>query len=265
MDAFAEFLKKLVYQGLEGFGRYYSVYRAYVESNEDPDNLNRLQLRIPIISSQKALSNWIHPKGNFAGKDYGFQCLPQKGDVVYVEFEHGDLSKPLWSHGYFIKGEKPTFKNSNIKDNYWFRTPKGHTVELDDTNSVIRLTHKGGDVLELNNKGISLVLGKLSKISLGSLDGSAEPAVLGDKLTTTLNKIQEIQTKQLTLITNIIAQISAKSTQDVASAAAVGITGWPSVVTALATLSADITQIATGIGELVIDIELIHSQKITLD
>jgi hypothetical protein len=175
MDSFGKFLDAITRYGFEKIGLYYSSYRATVYSNEDPDSLNRLQLIIPHISSDP-LPAWVFPKSNFAGKEYGMQVLPQKGDLVKVEFEYGNPKKPLWLHGYFGEKEKPTGDNYKDVKNYWFRTPSGNLVELYD-DECIRLTDQWGNILVLNKNGIS----QISKnISQGTLDKSAQPGVLGD-------------------------------------------------------------------------------------
>lgn len=44
-----ESAKTITEQGLESLGRYYSVYRAMVVNNTDPDHMNRIKVAIPEV------------------------------------------------------------------------------------------------------------------------------------------------------------------------------------------------------------------------
>jgi hypothetical protein len=67
------------------------------------------------------------------------------------------------------------------------QTTSGHRIELDDKegSEVIRITDKFGNIIEMNSNGISQIA---DKISQGSLNNSAEKAVLGETLKTLLNE-----------------------------------------------------------------------------
>lgn len=187
-NPFFAFFKDLVYLGLESFGRYYSCYRAYVNDNEDPDKLNRLKLIIPQLNGQNIYHYWAWPKNNFAGKNYGIQLLPQKGDVVWITFEQGKPEYPIWEHGYFATDEKPTDdEDLNDPNCYWMITPKGIRLKLNDTKNYISIYNRSGDEVRLTENGVSIIASK--SISLGSLDSSKEPGVLGDTLYDLLTKM----------------------------------------------------------------------------
>lgn len=140
MNLLQQVFENIVYNGLESLGRYYSSYRGYVIDNEDPDNMSRVKVRIPAITRKNDHPVWAYPKNSFAGKDYGMQLLPQKGDIVWVEFEHGDPKFPLWTHAHFTKGQKPSeFSTPQI---YGFKTPKGQLIIIDDRDGVEKIIVK---------------------------------------------------------------------------------------------------------------------------
>ncbi len=180
-------LRAITYNGLEVFGRYYSSYRAWVYSNEDPDNMGRVQLVIPHINGSQVYKYWAYPKGVFAGENYGSQVLPQKGDLVWVEFEGGSPSVPIWQHGYFGKKEVPKDEDLNDKQCYWFLTPKGNLVKLHDTKNLIHIKNTGGAYLEINESSISFVTP--GGISLGKLNTSKYKGVLGEELKDILSEL----------------------------------------------------------------------------
>ena len=127
---FRDFIFTLLYRGLEHFGKFYSAYRGYVVDNNDPEKLHRIKVRIPVVTKEKTHTKWIFPKNLYGGKDHGIQLLPEIGDLVWVEFEHGNTEFPIWSHGHYGIGEKPVeFVNSKV---YGFKSPKGQLVVIDD-------------------------------------------------------------------------------------------------------------------------------------
>jgi hypothetical protein len=189
MSALAQLFNQLIVSGFEKFGRYYSSYRGFVVRNDDPSGYGRLQLKVPQIYGSQTFEYWAWQKNCFSGEGYGMQCIPPLGSMVYVEFEFGDPKKPIWSYGHFGKNtngqnEKPQ-ELENI-NNFWFKTPGGHLVELDDTNKVVRLTNTNGKYLEITDNGISFVS---DVISLGKSGGSAEPIPLGNTLKGLLERL----------------------------------------------------------------------------
>lgn len=180
-------VKTIVHGGLESFGRYYSSYRAFVVDREDPEKLSRIKVIIPQITGDNIYNYWVFPKNVFSGQNYGSQVLPQRGDLVWIEFEGGHPEVPIWSHGHFGKKEKPKDDDCEDYDTYWFKTPKGHLVILNDTKNLIRIKSNLGDTIEINEKAISLVTDR--KISLGSLDTSQYKALHGETTRDTLRAI----------------------------------------------------------------------------
>lgn len=137
------FFENLLYQGLEAIGRYYSMYRGHVVDNEDPDGLNRLSIIVPSVSGNKTHPTWAYPRNSFSGNDYGMQVLPQKGDLVMIEFEHGDPKFPIWSHAHFTQEEKPEeFVSPQV---YGFKSPKGQIIVIDDRDDVEKIIINHGE------------------------------------------------------------------------------------------------------------------------
>lgn len=190
MKQLLKFIHDFLKYGLEHFGLYYSTYTGYVYDREDPEHMSRLRLVIPTVTGSDVLNEWAFPVGVFAGNGYGTQVIPQRGDVVKVRFYMGKISKPQWEHGYFARGEKPI--DIQGYDNYWFKTPSGHLIIIDDKENTIKIEHNQGNYIYINNNAISLVRNN-KKVSLGKLDNSDEPAVLGNKNEEALNKILSIQ------------------------------------------------------------------------
>lgn len=187
---FVRMLRAMFEHGFENtVGKYYSIYRAIVMDNDDPENLGRLKLIIPTVSGNQGYDYWAFPRNVFSGKGHGVQVVPQKGEMVWVEFEGGEPEVPVWSHGHLAREDAPTDDTElTDKDCYWFITPKGHKVKINDTKNTITIKHKDGQYVQFTEDSISLVSDKA--ISHGSLDKSNYHHVLGEELQNELNKIQ---------------------------------------------------------------------------
>jgi hypothetical protein len=239
--ALIDIVHVLVREGFEKFGRYYSDYRGFVFDNEDPDGLARVQLVIPEITGPQPLNIWAWPKGVFSGVGYGSQVIPKKGEMVWVSFEKGNPRAPMYvlgHHGYSPDGKTPE-KPERLKDikNYWFMTPEGQGIELDDTKKEI-------------------ILSIIGKFKLG--DGEVtEPAVLG----------HELQTKLEALCDEISAACAKAQSMNTAVAiitvpTAVGPSGVPVNAASFTQLSADFAAIKVNVDQIKAEIEIILSETI---
>lgn len=118
--------------GFEYFGLYYGTYRGFVIDTRDPDNLGRLKLNVPQISAKNIMQTWAWPRGLVASKDFGEFIIPPKGSMVWVSFENGDPSHPLWEGGGWSKGNAPQEAKKSPPDNRVIKT-KNWILEMDDT------------------------------------------------------------------------------------------------------------------------------------
>lgn len=166
-------------EGMEGgMNRFYSKYRAIVHDNNDPEKRGRLMLIIPEITMDQPFEEWVSSSGGFAGKDYGMQLLPQKGDTIWVEFERGHPEKPLWGHGYHGEGEYPKDEDFEDPATIWFKSPGGTKIAINDTKGYLYIIFKGEKQgILVNKNGTSIIDDK--KIFLGSRDKAAEPIIKG--------------------------------------------------------------------------------------
>lgn len=111
-------------------------YRGIVAERNDPEQLGRLQLKVPSLLGD-AITGWAWPVSPFAGAGTGFFFVPRVGDLVWVEFAEGDLEQPLWTGGGWAKPdgkvEVPEDALGSYPDQYVLRTPSGSVIILDDT------------------------------------------------------------------------------------------------------------------------------------
>lgn len=176
----ATIVERIMYRGLETFGRYYSCYRGKVIRVDDPEGQDRIRVFVPKVA-RSTLPAWAYPKNQFSGQGYGTHWLPKPGDTVWVEFQMGDPRFPIWSHGHFGTGEKPEeFEKSLL---YGVKTPSGHLVYIDDENNTIAIKHKAGFQIEITEDEIKLN------------GGNTGPLI---KLTNLLESINRLENRMIT-------------------------------------------------------------------
>ena len=124
-------------------GRYFGKYRGTVTSNADPTKRGRLKVKVAAVLGD--LEVWALPCVPYAGKDVGFLALPPEDAGVWVEFEAGDTSFPIWVGCFWADEEAPEEANPDVKA--WIT--KSLTIRLDD---------KEDDVLVKNGSGVSVAL-----------------------------------------------------------------------------------------------------------
>lgn len=91
-------IEDLLQQVLERLeSRYYGKHRGYVSDVNDPLNLGRIRARVPRLLGESTQTGWAMPCAPYAGPDQGFFAVPDVGAGVWMEFEGGDLSRPIWT------------------------------------------------------------------------------------------------------------------------------------------------------------------------
>jgi len=79
--------------------KFYGKFRGTVINNVDPEQRGRMMLMVPDVLGEIP-SSWAEPCVPLAGPTgppMGVYLVPPIGAGVWVEFEHGDPSYPIWS------------------------------------------------------------------------------------------------------------------------------------------------------------------------
>jgi uncharacterized protein involved in type VI secretion and phage assembly len=123
--------------------RYFGKYRGVVSDNADQTSRGRLKVKVPAVLG--ALEVWALPCVPYAGKGVGFYSLPEVGAGVWVEFEAGDPSFPIWTGCFWADGELPDAGGAPIK--IW-KTEK-LKIRLDDGNDQALIEATSGSKVEV--------------------------------------------------------------------------------------------------------------------
>ncbi len=133
--------------------RFYGKYRGTVTAI-DPNTL-RIKAKVPAVLGDSE-TGWCVPCVPYAGANVGFAFLPEVGAGVWIEFEGGDVSYPVWAGCYWRDGELPSDAKPAVKA---IVTAKGAKLLLDDDAQTITLTDGSNNKVTLDSNGITLERG----------------------------------------------------------------------------------------------------------
>ena len=152
-----------------------------VTDNQDPEGWGRVKVKFPTLTEEHA-SNWARVVAIGAGKERGFDCLPEINDEVLVAFEQGDIHRPyiigaVWNG----KDKTPnpvkdavadgkvrlrTFKTrvghklqfveedkGSSKKGVCIETAGGHKILINDSEKFVEIQTSGGQKLRLDDSG----------------------------------------------------------------------------------------------------------------
>ncbi|MDY6899684.1 MAG: VgrG-related protein [Cyanobacteriota bacterium] len=157
-----------------------------VSNNNDPKKWGRVRVKFPTLTEEHE-SEWARVVSIGAGKDRGFDCLPEIDDEVLVGFEHGDIHRPFVIGGVWNgKDAPPTSPDDSVidgkvrlrtvktrtghtlqfveedkgdsKKGVYIDTVYGHKVHLKDSDKAIEIKTKAGHqvILDDQNKHIEI-------------------------------------------------------------------------------------------------------------
>lgn len=87
---------------------FYGKYRGFIRDVKDPEKKGRVRCQVPAVLGTELLTDWAWPCGAWygGGEDYGDFKVPPVGSAVYVEFEAGDVNRPLWTAAWWGQKNK---------------------------------------------------------------------------------------------------------------------------------------------------------------
>ena len=170
---------------------------AVVVSVDDPDGMNRVQLRL--VACDEAESQdaalWARVVCPFADRDRGAFLIPDVGDEVLVVFQNGDPSYPLvlgglWngdstapeqigSDGNRFKkirsknGVTVTLDDQSGQEQFIAETPGGQRITLKDGPGGVLVEDTNGNSVELASSGITILAAATVEVTAATVKVSA--------------------------------------------------------------------------------------------
>ena len=176
-------------------GCFFGKYRGTVTDNNDPTGRGRLEVLVPAVMGEQPV--WALPCAPYAGNNMGIYMVPEPGTGVWVEFEAGDPSYPIWVGCFWGDNETPKNERGTkaAPPLKIIRSQKGLLVTLDDKQQVITLSDKEGNNLvtievqqgKVTVKGAQKVVVEAPQIEL--VENATHPVVFGDELLKYLTKL----------------------------------------------------------------------------
>ena len=133
-------------------GRFYGKYRGVV-TQVDASTM-RIKAKVPAVYGDVE-SGWAMPCVPYAGDSVGIAFLPETGSGVWIEFEGGNVSFPIWTGGFWLSGQAPSDAAAAVK----VIVTKQHKLLFDDDQSAITIQDSNGNSVKLDSSGITLTRG----------------------------------------------------------------------------------------------------------
>jgi len=154
----------------------FGVVVAQVSDARDPQHQGRVKLTFPWLSDDY-VSDWARTLHSGAGKDRGFQVLPEVGDEVLVAFEHGDPRRPyvlgmLWNGSdsppetmnrqnthktlKSRNGVTITLLDQQGQESLMLETPGGQKITLKDGPGSVEIDDSNGNSVKMETAGVTV-------------------------------------------------------------------------------------------------------------
>jgi Type VI secretion system/phage-baseplate injector OB domain len=143
--------------------RFFGKYRGVV-TDIDAGTL-RIKAKVPAVLADQP-TGWARACVPFAGPDMGIAFLPEIGAGVWIEFEGGDVSYPIWVGCFWHDGEQPSDATASVKA---IITKAGQKILFDGDGGTITVTDQNNNSITLGSDGILLERGG-SQIDIGDAE-----------------------------------------------------------------------------------------------
>lgn len=183
--------------------RHFGKHRGMVVDVEDPTHRGRLKVRVPAVLGDLAV--WAMPCVPYAGDGIGLYAIPETGSGVWVEFEEGDLSFPIWTGAFWGDDQLPESEEGAqaTPPLKIIRSEKGLMVTMDDGSQTISVSDEDGSNIltievtagKITVKGATKAVVEAPQIEL--VENATHPVVFGDRLMQYLTQLAQLYTSHL--------------------------------------------------------------------
>lgn len=162
------------------------------------------------------MTPWIRLATNYASGDRGLYFVPEIGDEVYVDFEHGNPDRPYVSGARYHGNAKPEWSDpdNNLKA---MKTRSGHTLLFNDAKGQesITINDKNGNKIFIDTAANNMTVTALQKMTFNATNVVYNAS---DNLTVNVGKNMAINVAK-NLAINVKKNISIKAGSNISKAA----------------------------------------------
>jgi uncharacterized protein involved in type VI secretion and phage assembly len=176
--------------------RFFGKFRGLVTDNNDPLSLGRIRAQVPEVLGDVD-TGWALPAAPYSGNGVGVYTVPALEAGVWIEFEAGDVSRPIWTGCWWGTDQLPKDEtgSATTPDRKIIRTEQGLLLSLDDGGKTITLSDSNGNNLlkfkvdqgQIKMQAATKVIVEAPQIEL--VENATHPLVFGDNLLTYLNQL----------------------------------------------------------------------------
>jgi hypothetical protein len=176
--------------------RYFGKYRGIVRENEDPESLGRVRALVPEVLGD-VVSGWALPCTPYAGSGSGQFTVPPVDAGVWIEFEAGDVSRPIWTGCWWASDSLPQDNagSAAVPNLKIIRSEQGLMVTMDDGSQTVTVSDQNGNNMveiqvqqgKITVKGATKAVVEAPLIEL--VENATHPVVFGDQLLQYLNQL----------------------------------------------------------------------------
>ena len=142
---------------------FFGKYRGLVTDNVDPLTKGRLKVQVPPVLG--TVEVWASPCVPYAGPKLGWYTMPEVNTGVWIEFEAGDPSYPIWAGFFWNDGDiDAADADPGIK---FFKTNKV-SVRIDDSNGEIVIKNDSDSTITFTSQEIVIKSATVKQEASGS-------------------------------------------------------------------------------------------------
>ncbi len=137
-------------EGAAQSSQYLGIYRGSVVDNADTEKRGRLRVQVPAVLGNGAV--WAEPCVPYAGPALGLYLMPDTGTRVWVAFDAGDPTFPIWLGCAWNTGD---IDSADAAPSIKFLKTKKFTLRIDDDQGEIVIENDSGSTITINAQEIS--------------------------------------------------------------------------------------------------------------
>jgi uncharacterized protein involved in type VI secretion and phage assembly len=100
----------------------------------------------------------------YAGPQVGFVMLPERGSGVWIEFEGGDVSFPIWTGCYWNNGDVPDDASADVKS----IVTKAGSLQFDNQKASVTAQVSSDQKIVLDDSGVTISSSSGQQVAVGT-------------------------------------------------------------------------------------------------